>query len=106
MDFNPDISRQTIDAIARGNFISKGANIGSTKIVENIDTIKVVRDIKIDEEVANILNWLGKEQGISPKLALKKAVATAAYLHDVTKNQGGELLVKRKDNSVGKIVLK
>ena len=93
MNVNPDISQQNVINISQQKWSQQEwfcADFGDG----------------IDEEVANILNWLGQEQGISPKLALKKAVATAAYLHDVTKNQGGELLVKRKDNSVGRIVLK
>jgi hypothetical protein len=62
--------------------------------------------IAIDQEVANLLNWLAEQQEISPELALKKAVATAAYLHDVTTEQGGRLLVQRRDDSIGEILLK
>jgi len=62
--------------------------------------------ITIDEEVANLLEWLASQQGISPEIALKKAVVTAAYIQDITVVQGGKLLVKRTDNSVGEIVLK
>jgi hypothetical protein len=62
--------------------------------------------IEIDQEVLNLLNFLAKQQSISPELALKKAVVTAAYFYDLTTSQGGKLLVQRKDNSVGKIILK
>lgn len=69
-------------------------------------TFKIGNQIAIDEEVANLLTSLAKQQGISPELALKKAVVTAAYLHDLTTSQGGKLLVQRRDNSVGEIHLK
>lgn len=64
------------------------------------------RNILIDREVCNLINWLAEQQGISPEVALKKAVATAAYIYDVTTSQGGKLLVQRPDKSVGEIVLK
>lgn len=62
-------------------------------------------NIRIDGEVANLLEWLATQQGISPDIALKKAVVTAAYIQDITAGQGGTLLIKRSDNSVGEIVL-
>ena len=59
-----------------------------------------------DPEVINLLRWLAKTQGITPEVALKKAVATAAYIYDTTTNQGGKLFVQRPDKSVGEILLK
>ena len=59
-----------------------------------------------DPEVINLLRWLAKTQGITPEVALKKAVATAAYMYDTTTNQGGKLFVERPDKSVGEILLK
>ncbi|MEA5533449.1 hypothetical protein [Crocosphaera sp. XPORK-15E] len=86
--------------------ISQGENvIRQLKNVE-VSVNKSISTVIIDKEVENLLNWLAEQQGISPEIALKKAVVTAAYLHDLTTSEGGELLVKRKDNSVGKIVLK
>ncbi|MBD2188987.1 hypothetical protein [Pseudanabaena mucicola] len=61
---------------------------------------------KIDNETVNLINWLAEEQGISPEVALKKAIAIAAYIHDLTAKQGGKLLVQHKDNSVRRIDLK
>ena len=62
--------------------------------------------IKIDNETANLINWLVNEQNVSPEVALKKAVAIAAYVHDVTANQGCNLLVQLRDGTVREIVLK
>lgn len=59
-----------------------------------------------DPEVINLLRWLAKTQGITTEVALKKAVATAAYIYDTTTNQGGKLFVQRPDKSVGEILLK
>ena len=59
-----------------------------------------------DPEVINLLRWLAKTQGITTEVALKKAVATAAYIYDTTANQGGKLFVQRPDKSVGEILLK
>jgi len=91
---------------------SQGINIGTVAanrvvVGQRFNRIhKVENHVEIDEEVANLLTWLSEQQGITPELALKKAVATAAYIHDITTSQGGRLLVQRKDNSVGEIVLK
>ncbi len=60
-----------------------------------------------DQETVNLINWLAQEQGISPEHALKRAVATAAYIHDLTENEKGTLLVLLKDgSSIRKILLK
>ena len=73
----------------------------------DVSTAKIDKQIVIDDdEVTNLLNLLAEQQGISTKLALKKAVVTAAYIRDLTAIQGGKLLVQRRDNSVGEIVLK
>jgi len=60
----------------------------------------------LDKETANLINWLAQQQGINPEMALKKAVATAAYIRDITANEGGRLLVQLKDGSVREILLK
>ena len=52
--------------------------------------------IKIDDETANLINWLVKEQNVSPEIALKKSVAISAYIQDITANQGCMLLVQRE----------
>jgi len=62
--------------------------------------------LNLDNETANLINWLAQQQGINPDLALKKAVATAAYIRDITANEGGRLLVQLKDGSVREIILK
>ena len=91
-----DLSQVNVAGIA-GNV----ANIAG-----NNQQINSPKRITIDEEVANLLEWLASQQGISPEIALKKAVVTAAYIQDITVGQGGKLLIKRTDNSVGEIVLK
>ncbi len=60
----------------------------------------------LDNETANLINWLAQQQGVNPEMALKKAVATAAYIRDITANEGGRLLVQLKDGSVREILLK
>lgn len=62
--------------------------------------------LNIDNETANLINWLAKQQDVSQEVALKKAVATASYIHDITANEGGRLLVQLKDGSVREIILK
>jgi hypothetical protein len=91
---SPDISQQNVYNIAR-----------ETGYV-TIDTNDPSANIEIDREVRNLVNWLADQQDITPERALKKAVLLAAYIQDVTTNQGGKLLVQRKDNSLGEIILK
>ncbi len=88
----PDPSSQNIYAIAQGNKIA-------TPVEEN-------NKITIDREVVNLLEWLARQQGVSPEVALKKAVALAAYIEDVTTNRGSKILVQRPDNSLGELILK
>ena len=104
--FRGDISQQNVYIASLGNI--SGMAGGDISNVRNcyVSGDSHTEHIEIDREVANLLEWLAEQQGISPELALKKAVATAAYIHDVTMSQGGKLLVKRKDNSVGEIILK
>ncbi len=78
----------------------------TTLDIGQVGVSKVYDSIELDEESANLLNWLAKQQGTSCKLALKKALVTAAYIYDLTEHQGGRLLVHHKDKSVGEIVLK
>jgi len=63
------------------------------------------RTIAIDQEVQNLLDWLAQEQGISPEVALKKAVVTAAYIYDLTNAQKAKLLAQNQDNSISEIIL-
>ncbi len=72
---------------------------------ETIAAVKTSTSITIDAEVLNLVTWLAQQQGLTPELALKKAVVTAAYIHDLTTSKGGTLLVQRKDNSIAEIVL-
>jgi hypothetical protein len=99
----PNPSENSANLSFFGSDVSQGVSRGDVQYAATVETH--IR-IEIDQEVANLLNWLAKQQGISPELALKKAVATSAYLHDITTSQGGRLLVHRKDNSIGELVLK
>lgn len=87
-----DISQLNIARIARGN--------------ENSIALDNNQPIMIDTESVNLVEWLARQQGISPEAALKKAIILAAYIQDLTMNQGGKLLVQRRDNSLGEIILK
>lgn len=91
-----DVSQQRVYNVSQtGNIV--GGNINLEQVVGD--------QIYLDGESTNLLKWLASQQGVSRDVALKKALATAAYIYDLT-NQGGKLLVQRKDNSVGEIVLK
>lgn len=96
-----DASQQNVYGISQ-----RGGDIINQSGSFSIGIDKVTSSVVIDREVANLLDWLAEQQGISPEVALKKAVATAAYIYDITTSQGGKLLVQRKDNSVGEIILK
>jgi hypothetical protein len=86
----PDVSNQKVYEISQEN----GGNRIASLLVP-------------DQETVNLINWLAQEQGISPEHALKRAVATAAYIHDLTENEKGTLLVLLKDgSSIRKILLK
>ena len=86
----PDVSNQKVYEISQGN-------------VEN----RIASSWVPDQETVNLINWLAQEQDISPEYALKRAVATAAYIHDLTENEKGTLLVLLKDgSSIRKILLK
>ena len=94
MNNNPkDTSQQKILTVS---------NVGSESITGATQRGK----IEIDAETKNLLDWLAKEQGIDKQTALKKAVVVASYMHDLTVNQRGKLLVERQDKSIGEINLK
>jgi hypothetical protein len=65
-----------------------------------------VNSIQIDKEIAYLMDRLAKEQGISPELALKKALVNSYYIHDIMTNQGGKLFVQYQDNSLTEIIFK
>jgi hypothetical protein len=88
-----DISNQNVIDVSQGNVSIRGAST-------------FIPDQKIDQETVNLINWLAQDQDISPKIALKKAVVTAAYIRDVTSNQKGQLLVRYPDGSLREIFLK
>ncbi|PSR18461.1 hypothetical protein C8255_07360 [filamentous cyanobacterium CCP3] len=102
-----DVSQQNVYDISKSGAILKEVTvslpfgIGSARWKPETE-----EKITLDSELIKLLEWLAQEQGTSVDIALKKAVATAAYIHDVTAIQGGKLLVKRKDNSLGEIVLR
>ena len=93
IDSMPDLSNKKVYEVSQGNVYVRIA-------------APLSPDQKIDEETVNLINWLAQEQGISPEAAIKKAIVTAAYIHDVTSNQRGELLVQHPDGSVRGIFLK
>lgn len=90
---NQDLSNKNVYDISQGNVEVRVAS-------------PLTPDQKIDLETVNLINWLAQEQGISPEVALKKAVVTAAYIHDVVYKRGGKLLVQHPDGSVREIFLK
>lgn len=73
-----DISQQRVYNISQtGSTTGKDSNIK-----------KVAGDrITLDGETANLLDWLASQKGVSREIALKKALATASYIYDLT-NQG------------------
>jgi len=89
----PDVSNQNVHDVSLG------------KVDVKIDS-PMAPDQKIDQETVNLINWLAKEQNISPEYALKRAVGTAAYIHDLTENKGGKLLVLLQDGAIHEILLK
>ena len=93
IDSMPDVSNQNVYDVSQGNV--------NVRIAEPLTP-----DQKIDQETVNLINWLAQEQGVSPEVALKKAVVTAAYIHDVVYKRGGKLLVQYPDGSVREIFLK
>jgi hypothetical protein len=93
---NYDESQQRVYNISQTGSIV--GNIVNTGHIAN-------NSITLDGETANLLDWLASQQCVSRDIALKKALATASYIYDLT-NQGGKLLVQRKDNSVGEIILR
>lgn len=90
---NTDRSNQNVYSVSQG-------------IVDVKIPSPFIADQKIDQETANLINWLAQEQGVNPEVALKKAVVTAAYVHDVVYKRAGKLLVQHPDGSVREIFLK
>ncbi|MFZ4676686.1 MAG: hypothetical protein ACOYM4_13520 [Nodosilinea sp.] len=91
-----DVSQQRVYNVSQtGNAI--GGDINVQQIAGD--------QMTLDGESTNLLEWLAGQQGVNRETALKKALATVAYIYDLT-NQGGKILVQRKDNSVGEVILK
>jgi hypothetical protein len=68
-----------------------GGDIRVGDITQSISSRGDNRIVIDDAEIANLLDWLAAQQGITREIALKKAVATAAYVYDITVNQGSKL---------------
>lgn len=102
-----DISQQNVYAVSkRGAKLKKVSvslpfGIGSAEWEPDME-----EKVTLDSELIKLLEWLSKQQGTSVDIALKKAVTMAAYIYDITVNQGGKLLVQRKDKTIGEIILK
>ena len=95
-----DASNDFVYAVSQGKFAGEIAlHLAKTGKTLSRNTIK------IDDETANLINWLVKEQNVSPEIALKKSVAISAYIQDITANQGCMLLVQLRDGTVREIVL-
>lgn len=107
------MSDSTADSLARkrvinvaqsGNVVGNiGGTLGGTV---NISTQENVETIDLDLEARHLLDWLAREQGLDRKTALKKALATVSYIHELVNSQGGKLFVQRSDKSIGEIILK
>ncbi|MBW4609966.1 MAG: hypothetical protein KME22_22840 [Hassallia sp. WJT32-NPBG1] len=95
----------TISGIASGSIdVGKSIQIGDS--LHNIDNKNELIQLSIPVEVARVLKWLAEKQNITPELALQKAIATEAFIYDITKIQEGQILFKSKDNTIGEITFK
>ena len=95
-----DAANDFVYAVSQGKFAGEIA-LQIAKIGKTLSQ----NTIKIDDETANLINWLVKEHNVNPEVALKKSVAIAAYIQDVTANQGCMLLVQLRDGTVREVVL-
>mgnify|MGYP007078072502 CR=1 FL=1 len=89
-----DISQANIYNVSQGmveNVRIGGGDIRVGDITQSISSRGDNRIVIDDAEIANLLDWLAAQQGITREIALKKAVATAAYVYDITVNQGSKL---------------
>ena len=53
-------------------------------------------EVLIPESILGELKWLAKQMGVTPRQALRQALATQAYIERV-QQRGDEILVKRGD---------
>lgn len=95
----------TISKIASGN-IAVGNSIQIGDSLQDIENKNELIQLSVPVEVARVLKWLADKQNITPELALQKAIATEAYIYDITKIQEGQILFKTKDNTIGEITFK
>jgi hypothetical protein len=77
--------------ISQANIYNVSQDIRVGDITQSISSRGDNRIVIDDAEIANLLDWLAAQQGITREIALKKAVATAAYVYDITVNQGSKL---------------
>ena len=101
-----DISQSNVVNVSKGAVENIQANSAYIHNVQQRIDSRADDSIVINSEVANLLDFLAAQQNVTREIALKKAVATAAYVYDITVNQGSKLLVQHKNKSVGEIVLK
>lgn len=59
----------------------------------------------LSSDAAQLLEWLAATQGITQTEALRKAIATEAYLHKEIK-QGSKVLILNSDKEVREIVFR
>lgn len=60
--------------------------------------------VKIPEQVLAELKWLAQYMGVPPTQALRAAIATQTYLSKVVKDENGEILIQR-DNQTSQFML-
>ncbi len=61
--------------------------------------------VSLGGEASQQLEWLAKAQGITQIEALRKAIATEAYLHKEIK-QGSKVLLQGLDNELREVVFR
>jgi Ribbon-helix-helix protein, copG family len=59
--------------------------------------------VNLPPRVWEVLKRLAEEQGITKTEALRRAISTEAFRHEVQKS-GGRIMVERKDGSVERVV--
>jgi hypothetical protein len=96
---NNDAYQQRIVNVSQTGTVTGNNNVNTGSISEE--------NVVLDPEAVNLLNWFAHQQGVDRQTALKKALAIASYIYDLT-SQGNKLLVQRpdKDKSIGEIILK
>jgi hypothetical protein len=91
------------------NKLMRNVGEGSAAKAQNLSTTKATGgkrlSISLSDDAANLLEFLAQSQGITQNEALRKAIATEAYLLE-ERMQGTKVLLQKSDKEIREVLFR